>query len=879
MERPSGTTSPSAGPWTAPVVQDQGESAEGSATDGPQPGPKHFAFQGAGLFVRRDKDIIEDAKLERRDTTESSLSDFCPQRSNTDWSIAGSTATDLTDLNSPDVAFADEGSNIETEVYASSPRRSGLFPRPVALQKRPAIRVPAVSSEPDKSRASPYSSSPDALTLRHRRLEQMASRKSSLSQYTVPDAPDKPPSGARDASAIDPRVTTDDAIPEHVDSHDGENTGSGTIGMTQGEESAVPQDETDVDAEVGDDASTPGKAASDKSVLEDAESSADAVAPGPHERPRSRYSEESDRSEDRSGRSTPRPHDNIIHEVCDLVLQQAFGVHLHHVALTGAASSVYESVSYCLDELSHVVLNSGLSNTGIVMDESTWGRTGTNSVPIWPAGGVADGISSGGGGGGGQGNGGGSRKRFNAGDGHGGGAGDGSPGGGKRQKVSQTQQQSPDMHFSCPFRKRNPIRFNVRDFQSCAVQSFPDVPQLKRHVKNFHKQTAVLPFTCPRCRRAMGTQNALNEHISVGKDQICDPQAVPPSADPEDGITPGIEEALNERKADGKIDGWASLWGCLFPGDIDIPEPDFVPLTELDEVYAQFNTDHSMGQLRQRIQEGLGPAGNAETLFGVFKNHIDSVFEACRLKSGGAASSRRRLRIQTPRQQVASRRSSVLLTPGRQGSGRSESSLSSPVATPHSTKMLGNLDQPFMAEPQPRMPYVPPTTGGYPSSAVDSFGGMMLSFFPGDNTGGGQTGQPVTVPPPTQVHLGFGSQDQNTAGAVGGQLGHGQRPRLLPTDSGLALNTAFPGQRAASFSPVLPLGPQNAYAPMNFGQQMHDLCLRPVPPGLQGAQGVEGQGFSPTDPGMVPAITNSYYNTQDPDEDGYELVHRNGEWM
>jgi hypothetical protein len=35
------------------------------------------------------------------------------------------------------------------------------------------------------------------------------------------------------------------------------------------------------------------------------------------------------------------------------------------------------------------------------------------------------------------------------------------------------------MHFSCPFRKRNPLRFNVRDFQSCAVQSFPDIPQLK----------------------------------------------------------------------------------------------------------------------------------------------------------------------------------------------------------------------------------------------------------------------------------------------------------------------------------------------------------------------------------------------------------------
>ena len=70
----------------------------------------------------------------------------------------------------------------------------------------------------------------------------------------------------------------------------------------------------------------------------------------------------------------------------------------------------------------------------------------------------------------------------------------------------------------------------------------------------------------------MGTQKALDEHISVGRDQICDPQKVPSSADPEDGITSGIEEALNGRKADSKIDGWQSLWSRLFPGDAEIPE-------------------------------------------------------------------------------------------------------------------------------------------------------------------------------------------------------------------------------------------------------------------------------------------------------------------
>lgn len=70
----------------------------------------------------------------------------------------------------------------------------------------------------------------------------------------------------------------------------------------------------------------------------------------------------------------------------------------------------------------------------------------------------------------------------------------------------------------------------------------------------------------------MGTQEALTEHASVGRDQICNPQKVPPSADPEDGITSGIEEALNGRKAGSKIDCWETLWRHLFPDDSRIPE-------------------------------------------------------------------------------------------------------------------------------------------------------------------------------------------------------------------------------------------------------------------------------------------------------------------
>lgn len=70
----------------------------------------------------------------------------------------------------------------------------------------------------------------------------------------------------------------------------------------------------------------------------------------------------------------------------------------------------------------------------------------------------------------------------------------------------------------------------------------------------------------------MGTPEALKEHVSVGRDQICNPQMVPSSVNPEDGITSGIEEALNGRKAGSKIDCWGTLWRHLFPDDCAIPE-------------------------------------------------------------------------------------------------------------------------------------------------------------------------------------------------------------------------------------------------------------------------------------------------------------------
>lgn len=44
----------------------------------------------------------------------------------------------------------------------------------------------------------------------------------------------------------------------------------------------------------------------------------------------------------------------------------------------------------------------------------------------------------------------------------------------KRSKLAQ-----PLIAYSCPFRKRNPRRFNIRDHSACAMSQFPDISKVK----------------------------------------------------------------------------------------------------------------------------------------------------------------------------------------------------------------------------------------------------------------------------------------------------------------------------------------------------------------------------------------------------------------
>ncbi|KAG8162815.1 hypothetical protein KVR01_007293 [Diaporthe batatas] len=151
----------------------------------------------------------------------------------------------------------------------------------------------------------------------------------------------------------------------------------------------------------------------------------------------------------------------------------------------------------------------------------------------------------------------------------------------KKAKKLKTGRKSGLL--SCPFRKRNPTRFNVRNHGGCALAGFPSLSLLKRHIQNIHKKTQS-SISCLRCQQTFPDQTALRIHLT--QPQSC--SVVSPSGDddPEDGITDEVLSALTARKREDSIREWPDLWHCLFPEDDlgKIPESDHEPPVEWDEV-------------------------------------------------------------------------------------------------------------------------------------------------------------------------------------------------------------------------------------------------------------------------------------------------------
>ncbi|KAL2131946.1 hypothetical protein VTI74DRAFT_4401 [Chaetomium olivicolor] len=386
---------PPAVPAAASPAQEHIGRSDASGEEAALPGPGRAGIQGGEPLVRKNKDDLDDCHLERRGTVESCVSEFSMRRTNTTWSIAASTATDLTDPNSPDVAVAEEGLDLEAESHASSPRRGSLFARMLASQKKLPLRVPSNPRPDPSSLPAVYASSPDTPALRHCKVKQMAPRKSSLSRPPGANLPMAGPgrSSRRELSPsanFEPQTKAEDE--DAKDAGDiGQNakepakefldvsptpellplpgTAKGTRIRERDEtEVRLRDDDMDSASEASDEVSTPREGVARVSALEATGLSAN-HAPLDEEHSSSE-SEASDSGDEIDTESIQRSDDNMIYAACDQVLQQAFGIHLDELAPVGAMSVACKSMAHCLNDLCHIVHNSGLRNAGITMNET-----------------------------------------------------------------------------------------------------------------------------------------------------------------------------------------------------------------------------------------------------------------------------------------------------------------------------------------------------------------------------------------------------------------------------------------------------------------------------------------------------------------------------
>ncbi|KAK4198761.1 hypothetical protein QBC40DRAFT_255744 [Triangularia verruculosa] len=200
----------------------------------------------------------------------------------------------------------------------------------------------------------------------------------------------------------------------------------------------------------------------------------------------------------------------------------------------------------------------------------------------------------------------------------------------EHQGQSEVPDDTAGPKYPCPFRKRNPVRFNIREHEACAQTSFAFI-ELRKHITSYHKKQPH-PRQCRRCRAQFSNDMALLEHLMLPKDQICDVKSSPGDYDQEDGICPDIERALNDPERPDSSWTWETIWRLLFPCDTEIPDSDFHPMVELFEVDHAFDTDEQSlkTNLRDTLRLLLPTEGIDDEYCGFLAGQLDLVFQAHR---------------------------------------------------------------------------------------------------------------------------------------------------------------------------------------------------------------------------------------------------------
>ncbi|KAK2055283.1 hypothetical protein LY76DRAFT_194022 [Colletotrichum caudatum] len=205
----------------------------------------------------------------------------------------------------------------------------------------------------------------------------------------------------------------------------------------------------------------------------------------------------------------------------------------------------------------------------------------------------------------------------------------------------------------CPFRLRNPIRFNVTDKWQCATGKWESLDDLQTHIVKEHKHSGNGQlFQCPRCEEGFPEPAAFRSHLMLPRDKMCDPRSEEPSAggNVEDGLTAARARDLCDKVENETLKSWDELWRWLFPTDKVAPRPVILPAVELPQVEQEVFASSNMSSLKTSLEERLrllalqsanDDAFSAQiqvitgSLALVVEAHLRSVFIACRNQPPG----------------------------------------------------------------------------------------------------------------------------------------------------------------------------------------------------------------------------------------------------
>ncbi|KAI8660842.1 hypothetical protein NCS57_01062500 [Fusarium keratoplasticum] len=169
-----------------------------------------------------------------------------------------------------------------------------------------------------------------------------------------------------------------------------------------------------------------------------------------------------------------------------------------------------------------------------------------------------------------------------------------------RSPLPKKKTVANDANYSCPYRKRNPEVFNVRDHPTCATRSFPSITMVKRHIMSTHLLSQCAE-QCENCHSWFRNKNALMMHSGNG---MCPHHFSPSTRKCDMGIDQEMEAKLRDRRAICQVLTWRDLWMTIFPGCGEVPSPAFRPVVEGPEALEFFFRSLSVldGPGRHRAQ-------------------------------------------------------------------------------------------------------------------------------------------------------------------------------------------------------------------------------------------------------------------------------------